>query len=108
MDHPTPRKKASKRGAKKQLPKAFLLFCRDERPEVLSRCPEMTASEVSSVLSHRWRSLSKESKDRYKREEQRLKAEYNKQNEDPIACFDRRQKRHQEQRHSISHIFLHP
>jgi hypothetical protein len=69
---------------KKRPPNAFLLFCREERPKVCARCPGMTPSDVSSLLSHLWRSLSNESKMRYKREEHRLQAEFNSRNEDPI------------------------
>jgi hypothetical protein len=56
-------------------PKAFVLFCKDERPSVCERCPSMNASDVMSVLSHLWRSLDEESKAWYKQEELRLQHE---------------------------------
>jgi hypothetical protein len=59
----------------KRPPNAFLLFCRDERPSVCERCPSMSPCDVSSLLSHLWRSLDDESKARYKQEELRLQRE---------------------------------
>jgi hypothetical protein len=43
---------------------------------VCARCPGMTPSDVSSLLSHLWRSLNEDSKMRYKSEEQKLRLEY--------------------------------
>jgi hypothetical protein len=56
-------------------PKAFVLFCKDERPSVCERCPSMGPSDVMAVLSHLWRSLDDESKAWYKQEELRLQHE---------------------------------
>jgi hypothetical protein len=66
----------SKSRQSKRPPNAFLLFCRDERPTICERCPKMSPADVSSLLSHLWRSLDHESKAQYKEEELRLRNEY--------------------------------
>jgi hypothetical protein len=52
-------------------PNAFLLFARDERPIISARCPGMSAGEVTSILSHLWRSLDPVKKAAYRLEEER-------------------------------------
>jgi hypothetical protein len=68
--------KRTKMRVTKRPPNAFLLFCRDERPRICERCPNMNPSDVSSLLSHLWRSLAEEAKVQYKEEERRLQCEY--------------------------------
>jgi hypothetical protein len=68
--------KRPKTRATKRPPSAFLLFCRDERQTICERCPHMSPSDVSSLLSHLWRLLGEESKAQYKEEELRLQGEY--------------------------------
>jgi hypothetical protein len=70
------RKKRAKQAPKKRPPNAFLLFCKNERPSVCRRCPGMAAADISSLLSHLWRSLDEGTKARYKTEEMRLEQEY--------------------------------
>jgi hypothetical protein len=76
MERPSRGRKSAKSSFKKRPPNAFLLFCRDERPAVCARCPGLSSTDVSSLLSHLWRSLSEETKQRYRIEEQRLQAEF--------------------------------
>ena len=59
--HKRPRKMSSKRP-----PNAFLLFCRDRRHELCSKCPNLKAPEVTALLSHLWRTLDEDAKERYR------------------------------------------
>lgn len=61
-----PRKRPRKLRGKKP-PNAFLLFCRDRRQDLCSKCPGLKAPEVTALLSHLWRTLDEELKEHYKR-----------------------------------------
>jgi hypothetical protein len=74
-NRPTP-KKVTKPDSIKCPPNAFFLFSRVERASICERYPRVSPSEVSSLLSHLWRSLDEESKARYKSEEVRLHKEF--------------------------------
>jgi hypothetical protein len=71
-----PRNTAPRPRKLKRPPNAFLIFCKQERPSVCERCPGMSPGEISSLLSHLWRSLDAEAKARYKSEEIRLQSEF--------------------------------
>jgi hypothetical protein len=68
--------KRSRSRPAKRPPNAFILFCRNERQTVCDRCPNLSPGDVSSLLSHLWRSLDPESKAHYKQEELRLQSEF--------------------------------
>ncbi|OHT01278.1 hypothetical protein TRFO_31954 [Tritrichomonas foetus] len=50
----------------KRPPNAFILFSREMRPSLIQKCPNMAPSDVSSLLSHLWRSLDPNKKQNYK------------------------------------------
>ena len=50
----------------KNPPNAFLLFCRDRRRDLCSKCPTLKAPEVTALLSHLWRTLDADSKEHYR------------------------------------------
>ena len=56
----------------KRPPNAFILFCRDTRPALVQKCPKMASSDISSLLSHLWRSLEPVSKQNYKQRAAKL------------------------------------
>ena len=41
----------------KQPPTAFVLFCKDMRPSLVEKCPNMSPPDVSALLSQLWKSL---------------------------------------------------
>ena len=56
----------------KRPPNAFILFCRDTRPSITQKFPKMPSSDVSSLLSHLWRSLDVLTKQCYKQQAEKL------------------------------------
>lgn len=56
----------------KKPPNAFILFCRDTRPSLVQKFPKMPSSDVSSLLSHLWKSLDPLKKENYKQQAQQL------------------------------------
>lgn len=51
-------------------PNAFLLFCRDRRQDLCSKCPGLKAHEVTALLSHLWRTLDEDAKEHYRQSAQ--------------------------------------
>lgn len=49
-------------------PSAFVLFCRDYRFSITTRCPRLKGPEVTALLSHLWKTLDAETKAHYKNE----------------------------------------
>ena len=70
----------SKKEGKEAKPKrglsAYVFFCRDKRPEVVKKYPDLKFGEVGKKLGEMWRDLDDSKKEPYKQKEIKDKERY--------------------------------